>query len=324
MRIGELAALAGVSTRTVRHYHQLGLLPEPARLANGYREYRLRDAVVLARVRRLAELGLALEEIRDVLAGEVSRPLREVIAELDADLARQQEAIATRRARLAALLAEASLHPDSTLHPDATLSPDMSAVLAGLSSSGSAFAQLDRDMLTLVSGAAAPEDRDRVLALIRPLTEPAALAAAHALYAQLDELAGAGADDPRVRPLAEELAASIPAEMAEAMAASAPGEDPLGAGEQAGAAPWLRAMAGEVSPAQAEVFRLAMTTLAGRATQTAAAQTAAAQTAATQTATAQTATAQTAATQADATETGATRTGATRTTGATRAGAVRP
>lgn len=61
-------ALAGVSTRTVRHYHHLGLLPEPERLVNGYREYRLRDAVVLAWVRRLAELGLALDEIRDVLA----------------------------------------------------------------------------------------------------------------------------------------------------------------------------------------------------------------------------------------------------------------
>lgn len=53
MLIGELAALAGVSTRTVRHYHPLGLLPEPVRLPNGYREYRLRDAVLLARVRRL-------------------------------------------------------------------------------------------------------------------------------------------------------------------------------------------------------------------------------------------------------------------------------
>ncbi|MDQ4114265.1 MAG: MerR family DNA-binding transcriptional regulator, partial [Actinomycetota bacterium] len=31
MRIGELAAAAGVSTRTVRYYHQVGLLPEPER-----------------------------------------------------------------------------------------------------------------------------------------------------------------------------------------------------------------------------------------------------------------------------------------------------
>ncbi|MGH3388683.1 MAG: MerR family transcriptional regulator, partial [Actinomadura sp.] len=86
MRIGELAALVGVSTRTVRHYHHLGLLPEPDRLANGYRDYRLRDAVVLARVRRLAELGLSLDEIRDVLADDRGREFREVLLELDADL----------------------------------------------------------------------------------------------------------------------------------------------------------------------------------------------------------------------------------------------
>lgn len=45
MRIGEIAALAGVTPRTVRHYHHLGLFPEPARLPNGYREYGLQHAV---------------------------------------------------------------------------------------------------------------------------------------------------------------------------------------------------------------------------------------------------------------------------------------
>ena len=49
MRIGELAGLVGISTRAVRHYHRVGLLAEPARTANGYREYSLRDAVELAR-----------------------------------------------------------------------------------------------------------------------------------------------------------------------------------------------------------------------------------------------------------------------------------
>ncbi|MEO3819403.1 MerR family transcriptional regulator [Plantactinospora sp. B24E8] len=115
MRIGELAALVGVSTRAVRHYHHLGLLPEPHRLGNGYRAYRLRDAVLLARIRRLAELGLALDEIRDILGDAQGRELREVLEELDADLARQQEALATRRQRLATLLAEADLDVDSTV-----------------------------------------------------------------------------------------------------------------------------------------------------------------------------------------------------------------
>lgn len=47
MRIGEIAALIGVTPRAVRHYHHLGLLPEPVRRSNGYREYGIRDAVLL-------------------------------------------------------------------------------------------------------------------------------------------------------------------------------------------------------------------------------------------------------------------------------------
>jgi len=41
LRIGELAELAGVTTRTIRHYHRIGLVPEPQRAGNGYRCYRM-------------------------------------------------------------------------------------------------------------------------------------------------------------------------------------------------------------------------------------------------------------------------------------------
>ncbi|MDG4865933.1 MerR family transcriptional regulator, partial [Streptomyces sp. T-3] len=107
MRIGELAALAGVTSRAVRHYHHLGLLPEPERRPNGYREYGLRHAVELARIKRLTELGLGLGEVRDVLADDEGKELAEVLEELDADLARQEDALRERRARLGVLLAQA-------------------------------------------------------------------------------------------------------------------------------------------------------------------------------------------------------------------------
>src|SRR5215472_8493243 len=97
MRIGELAELVGISTRAIRHYHHLGLLPEPARKANGYREYSLRDAVELARVRRLTELGLSLDEVGDALARDAGRDLVEILRELDADLARQEAGLPQRR-----------------------------------------------------------------------------------------------------------------------------------------------------------------------------------------------------------------------------------
>ncbi|MFI7451923.1 MerR family transcriptional regulator [Nonomuraea sp. NPDC049714] len=245
MRIGELAALAGVSTRTVRHYHHLGLLPEPVRLANGYREYRLRDAVLLARVRRLAELGLSLDEIRDVLADDRGKDLREVLVELDADLARQQEEIGARRARLAGLLAE----PD--LSAVAAVSADLAAVLRDLTGGGSRFAEMDREMLTLMGTVAEASERDRVVDLLRPLAEPEAAARGHELYERLDELTDADPADPRVAEVAADLAAHLPEELVKGVLGNLP-ED---------GAPWLAAMTEELSPAQAEVFRLMVAVL---------------------------------------------------------------
>lgn len=127
MRIGELAVTVGVTTRTVRHYHHLGLLPEPERRPNGYREYTLRHAVVLARIRRLTELGLGLAEVRDVLADDAGRDLAEVLEELDADLARQEAAIRERRERLRALLDR-----DGNLPAEGPVSPELAALLTGM------------------------------------------------------------------------------------------------------------------------------------------------------------------------------------------------
>ncbi|GAA2603113.1 MerR family transcriptional regulator [Actinomadura fulvescens] len=251
MKIGELAALVGVSTRTVRHYHHLGLLPEPPRLSNGYREYRLRDAVILARVRRLAELGLALDEIRDVLADDQGKELREVLLELDADLAAQQEAIRLRRERLATLLTEDDLHPDSAV------SPTMASVLRGLPAGGSKFAEFDREMLALVDTTAGPGDREAFAELLRPLTTPEALARGEAIYARLDELAEAAPDDPRVTELAAEIADHLPEEMKTMMLASV-GDHPAEATENGR---WLAEMSLSLAPAQAEVFHVLMTML---------------------------------------------------------------
>ncbi|TDC80630.1 MerR family transcriptional regulator [Micromonospora sp. KC606] len=250
MRIGDFASLVGVSTRTVRYYHQLGLLPEPPRSPNGYREYRLRDAVLLARVRRLTELGLSLDEVRDVAADDQTRDLRDVLTELDADLARQQEEIGARRTRLALLLAEDEPCPDSTV------SPDMAAVLRALPAGRSAFAEVDRDLLTVIDAGADPADRAGLAALFRPLVEPEASAAGQALYARLDELADAGPDDPRVAPLAGDLAAYLPAEMAAAMVVSL---------DTAGNGGWLAALSQELSAAQVATFRLLLALLRQRA-----------------------------------------------------------
>lgn len=67
MKSGELADLAGVSVRTLRHYHAIGLLPEPPHGSNGYRDYDAEHLLRLLRIRQLASLGFSLDQIGPML-----------------------------------------------------------------------------------------------------------------------------------------------------------------------------------------------------------------------------------------------------------------
>lgn len=74
MRIGELARAADTTVRAVRHYHRLGLMPEPPRTPGGYREYGLADLVRLLRIRWLARSGVPLGSVATILGGNCSDP----------------------------------------------------------------------------------------------------------------------------------------------------------------------------------------------------------------------------------------------------------
>ncbi|WP_327283187.1 MULTISPECIES: MerR family transcriptional regulator [unclassified Streptomyces] len=243
MRIGEIAALVGVTTRAVRHYHHVGLLPEPERrwgylpavAGGGYRAYSVRDAVLLARVRRLTELGLSLDEVRDVLADDAGRELADVLEELDADLARQEAAIRERRERLAALRAAPPVD-------DGPLPPALAALLAQAPETTSPSAALDREHLILLdtAGAGGPELYEAMAAMA---ADPAVLA----LYERLDDLADAPTDDPRIPVLAADLVAAVPDGVFDVIPADGP------------AAPgFTQALLAEYAPAQAEVVRQVM------------------------------------------------------------------
>jgi DNA-binding transcriptional MerR regulator len=211
MRIGELADLVGISTRAVRHYHRVGLLPEPARRANGYREYSLRDAVELARVRRLTELGLSLGEVADVLAGDAERDLAEILRELDADLATQEADIRRRRDRLAQLL---RLMPSE----QAPVSPGLAELFGRLGDATArrpgpepAMAAKDREVTALLETVSAAHGADWLGVLTREMgSDPEAAERAYELYALLDELADSAADDPRVEAAAHAIVSAIP------------------------------------------------------------------------------------------------------------------
>lgn len=92
LTIGQAAAYAGVTIKTVRHYHRLGLVDEPRRDTSGYRRYASTDLLRLVQVRTLAAAGVPLAEIGELLdAGperfaaaldDVERRLNERIDEL--------------------------------------------------------------------------------------------------------------------------------------------------------------------------------------------------------------------------------------------------
>lgn len=68
MRIGELAAASGTTTKTLRFYEESGLLPPAPRTTGGYRDYD--DATVdrLDFIRRGRAAGLTLAQIKQVLS----------------------------------------------------------------------------------------------------------------------------------------------------------------------------------------------------------------------------------------------------------------
>ncbi|MFC7430921.1 MULTISPECIES: MerR family transcriptional regulator [unclassified Agrococcus] len=88
----QLAELAGTTLKTVRHYHAVGLLPEPERRANGYKQYGAAHLVRLLRIRRLVDLGIPLSRIGDMVddPGSGAEALHALADELDEQIGRLQ------------------------------------------------------------------------------------------------------------------------------------------------------------------------------------------------------------------------------------------
>ncbi|MEO9325288.1 MerR family transcriptional regulator [Nocardioides sp. C4-1] len=102
--IGDAAAFVGVTPRTIRHYHQVGLLPESERGGDGRRRYGYAEIIRLLWIRRMADAGIALDDIRDAFAG--AAPDAAVGEdEVAAVLPRLEESLAAQEAELQKRLA---------------------------------------------------------------------------------------------------------------------------------------------------------------------------------------------------------------------------
>ncbi|MFJ8827976.1 MerR family transcriptional regulator [Streptomyces sp. NPDC102467] len=104
LTISRLAAYAGVTVRAVRHYHQIGLLPEPERNRSGYRAYDAVAVVRLIRIRTLSDAGVPLGRVQELLDAHPEE-FAGSVQEMDKDLRAQIRRLQDTRRRLAQLAA---------------------------------------------------------------------------------------------------------------------------------------------------------------------------------------------------------------------------
>ncbi|KIF75485.1 MerR family transcriptional regulator [Streptomyces sp. 150FB] len=102
----QLAEIAGTTLRAIRHYHEVGLLTEPERRANGYKSYGVAHLVRVLRIKRLTGLGLSLKQIAEL--GDVDEHPGEALRALDAELAATIERLQRTRAEIALALGQAA------------------------------------------------------------------------------------------------------------------------------------------------------------------------------------------------------------------------
>ncbi|MFB7353386.1 MerR family transcriptional regulator [Streptomyces gardneri] len=112
LTIGQAAAFVGVTIKTVRHYHRLGLVAEPERDRSGYRRYRSGELFRLVQVRTLAAAGVPLAEIGDLLDAD-PRTFAATLDDVHRRLTERIDELTARRDRLHRLD-----HGDRALLPD--------------------------------------------------------------------------------------------------------------------------------------------------------------------------------------------------------------
>jgi DNA-binding transcriptional MerR regulator len=98
----ELADMAGTTVNTIRHYHRVGLLDEPERRSNGYKQYQSWHLARVIQIRRLRDLGLPLTQVEQM--GDGPSTLADALRVLDAELAASIERLQRARDELATLV----------------------------------------------------------------------------------------------------------------------------------------------------------------------------------------------------------------------------
>ena len=190
LTIGQLAAYAGVTVRAVRHYHHVGLLPEPGRDHSGYRSYDAAAVVRLIRIRTLAEAGVPLARVEELLDAEPAE-FAAAVAEIDRRLRAEVRDLQEHRRRIGALVAGDSL----------ALPPEVVAYLDRLREVGVAEEMVvgERDGWILMAARWPERIPDFMADKQSRLDDPRTVR----LYLLIGELAQSGYDEERLSEVAD-------------------------------------------------------------------------------------------------------------------------
>jgi DNA-binding transcriptional MerR regulator len=210
LTISQLAAYAGVTVRAVRHYHQIGLLPEPERDASGYRRYGATAVVSLIKIRTLASAGVPLSQIGQMLEADAPA-FAETVQRIDSQLRGEIERLETSRKQIAQLAAGDSL----------ALPPEAISYLDRLREIGASerLVQGQRDGWILVAARWPDRVREWIIGKLAEFDDPQVVR----LYRVLSEMLETDAcDDQRLQEVADIMAAGL--EQASAAGETLPGE----------------------------------------------------------------------------------------------------
>ncbi|HSZ49403.1 MAG TPA: MerR family DNA-binding transcriptional regulator [Streptosporangiaceae bacterium] len=125
--IGQLAKAAGVSSRTIRYYEQLGILPEPRRSPGGTRKYPKEYGGYIAAALALKDLGFRLEEVKPLARLAAGRPVSPGQRDAAARLVEDKIEALARQVTMLRRLHDSVRVPDGDLPVSAVLGSAVSA-----------------------------------------------------------------------------------------------------------------------------------------------------------------------------------------------------
>jgi DNA-binding transcriptional MerR regulator len=193
LTIGQLAAHVGVTVRAIRHYHQRGLLAEPVRDRSGYRRYDAQAVVDLIRIKALADAGVPLNRVRQLLDFDPAQ-FASAVAEIDQSLQGRIRDLEQLRGQLAGLIAGERL----VLPGEVT---DLLDQMRSLGISERAVT-LERDGWTLLMAQVPEQVAEWAAAKSTALADPDF----RRLYVAWDQAYDWEPDDPRLVGLADQAA----------------------------------------------------------------------------------------------------------------------